>query len=287
MDDILNKAWLEALRYGGQWVLTPGHSSRSLDGRRLGRRSGSALEFSDYREYRAGDDLRHLDWRVFARSEQLVVKQYSEEIDPRCDIILDHSASMGIYDYKMAAAWALAGVLANAAVNGGFSLQVWHGHDELYKESETRNPGFWHFRDFDGCSQLNETIHSIGEHGGFYNRGVRILISDCLIEGDPEVFLSHLASGARRLIVLELLAHEELDVDLSGPVVLEEPESGRELEIMADSECLKEYYERLNRHRELWQTATRKVGGEFYSFEAGALLQEWQVGELFRHEVLR
>lgn len=75
-----------------------------IDGRRTGRRSGNALEFSEYREYQAGDDLRRLDWGVFARSEQLMVKLYSEEVDPRCDIVLDDSASMATEEAKAAAA---------------------------------------------------------------------------------------------------------------------------------------------------------------------------------------
>ena len=83
-----------ALAAAGGVELTAPAQVSGIDGRRVGRRTGNALEFSEYREYRPGDDLRRIDWRVYARSEQLMIKQYSEEIDPRCDLILDHSASM-------------------------------------------------------------------------------------------------------------------------------------------------------------------------------------------------
>ena len=108
-------------RAGGLELATP-RMTAGIDGRRTGRRSGNALEFSEYREYQAGDDLRRLDWGVFARSEQLMVKLYSEEVDPRCDIVLDDSASMATEEAKAAAALGLAGLLAQAAANAGFSL---------------------------------------------------------------------------------------------------------------------------------------------------------------------
>src|SRR5256714_11964899 len=63
---------------------------------------GFSVEFSDYRNYQPGDDLRHLDWRLFARSDRLCIKRYMQETNARFYIICDTSASM---DYRGAAAW--------------------------------------------------------------------------------------------------------------------------------------------------------------------------------------
>ena len=59
-----------------------------------GRRTGSSIEYQDRKDYVPGDDLRHVDWRAFARSDRLTIKLYREEISPRIDIVVDTSRSM-------------------------------------------------------------------------------------------------------------------------------------------------------------------------------------------------
>src|SRR5574337_664789 len=56
---------------------------------------GFSVEFSEYREYTPGDDLRYLDWRVFARSDRYYVKRFEDETNLRCYLVLDTSRSMG------------------------------------------------------------------------------------------------------------------------------------------------------------------------------------------------
>src|SRR6516225_9344759 len=63
---------------------------------------GFSVEFSDYRNYQPGDDLRHLDWRLFARSDRLCIKRYMQETNVRFYVVCDTSASM---NYRGAAAW--------------------------------------------------------------------------------------------------------------------------------------------------------------------------------------
>ena len=94
MKDFCRNAIVSALARSEGVELATGRLRAGIDGRRTGKRSGNALEFSEYREYQAGDDLRRLDWGVYARNGQLIVKLYSEEVDPRCDIVLDNSASL-------------------------------------------------------------------------------------------------------------------------------------------------------------------------------------------------
>src|SRR5690606_2257643 len=63
-------------------------------GELLGRGTGSSLEFQEYREYLPGDDIRHLDWAAYGRSDVLMVRLFREEISPRTEILLDASRSM-------------------------------------------------------------------------------------------------------------------------------------------------------------------------------------------------
>src|SRR5437764_4927470 len=64
---------------------------------------GFSVEFSDYRNYQPGDDLRHLDWRLYARNDRLCIKRYMQETNVRFYIVCDSSASM---KYRGATAWA-------------------------------------------------------------------------------------------------------------------------------------------------------------------------------------
>src|SRR5437762_4541999 len=63
---------------------------------------GFSVEFSDYRKYQPGDDLRRLDWRLYARSDRLCIRRYMQETNARFYVICDTSASMG---YRGSAAW--------------------------------------------------------------------------------------------------------------------------------------------------------------------------------------
>src|SRR5687767_15395300 len=83
-------------------------------GERLGSGTGSSLEFQDYRPYTPGDDLRHVDWAAYARSELLAVRLYREEVAPRIDLVLDISRSMAVTEQKLRAYGELAGLLACA-----------------------------------------------------------------------------------------------------------------------------------------------------------------------------
>ena len=56
---------------------------------------GFSVEFTDYRHYNPGDDIRHVDWKIYARSGEYFIKQYQDETNVRCHILLDCSASMG------------------------------------------------------------------------------------------------------------------------------------------------------------------------------------------------
>ena len=55
---------------------------------------GFSVEFNDYRQYHRGDDMRHVDWKLYARSDKFYIKQYEDETNVRCMVLLDTSASM-------------------------------------------------------------------------------------------------------------------------------------------------------------------------------------------------
>lgn len=276
----------EAMTRGAELELATPKVSAGIDGRRLGRRTGNALEFAEYREYQAGDDLRRLDWGVFARSEQLMVKLYSEEVDPRCDIVLDHSASMGAGDgSKALAGFGIAALLCCAAVNAGFSLSLWHAGEKLVRERSPAHPGEWLDLDFNSPSNPDETL--AGSPGLFQNRGLRVAVTDLLWPSDPEGFLRRLSDGAMRVVLVELLTQDELEPDGGGNCSLCDPETGEERELMLDDPMIRRYRDRLARHREMWARTADEFGAGLIRLKVGDFLNGWNLQDFFRCGVLK
>ena len=56
---------------------------------------GFSVEFTEYREYTRGDDTRHIDWKLYARSDRFYIKKYEDETNLRCHLLVDRSRSMG------------------------------------------------------------------------------------------------------------------------------------------------------------------------------------------------
>ena len=83
---------LEALQLSVKWV----RSGTKLGGRFPINRRGSSVEFADYAAYYAGDDIRAIDWNLYARLERLFIKTYKEEIELAVELIVDATSSMGL-----------------------------------------------------------------------------------------------------------------------------------------------------------------------------------------------
>lgn len=274
-----------ALSYASGVELTAPARVSGLNGLRVGRRNGNALEFSEYREYQPGDDLRRLDWGVYARNEQLMVKLYSEEIDPRCDLIVDHSGSMGLTQRKSAAALGLSALLARAAENAGFSLQVWHAGETLEKDPNGHHPVEWRNERFDAVRSPSETFG--GYDAGFFSRGIRLVVTDLMGPDDPGPFLQFLSDGAKRVAILQLLEDSELNPSAEGNTLFVDAETGEERELLVDEGSVRRYLERLERHRTMWSRAAVNQGALLLSFSVRNLLDGWPLDEFFRTGLLK
>lgn len=285
MKEFCRNAIVSALARSETLELATVRLTSGIDGRRTGKRSGNALEFSEYREYLAGDDLRRLDWGVYARSGQLMVKLYSEEVDPRCDIVLDNSASMAVREEKAAAAAGVAALLAQSAVNAGFSLAVWHCGEKLEKEERALFPLEWSCCDFASDTSPGEAFESFA--GGFQFRGIRFAVTDLLWPEEPRRFLRRLADGAMRTVVIQLLTREEQFPAVSGNVSLIDAESGEERELMVDESIVERYRERFARHQELWSRAAEEYGIRLIRLTVEEFYPSWDLRELFRCGVLK
>ena len=154
-------------------------------GEQLGRRSGSSVDFQDYRDYQPGDDLRHIDWNAYARTDQLTVKLFREEVRPHLDLILDTSGSMALADSPKAdALHQLAAIFATAAGNARCSQAVWMTGEGFQRvANDSQPPSAW------GDIQLGNAIPFEEAHSllppRLRRQGIRVIISDLFWPGNP------------------------------------------------------------------------------------------------------
>ncbi len=256
-------------------------------GFRLGNRCGNSLEFMEHRDYMPGDDLRRLDWNVYARTERLTVKLYREEINPRLDLIIDGSASMALPgSAKAEAALGLAGLLATAAANAGYVTRSWLCREQVEPVANGGgDAGRWENVDFTAAVSPAEAISSFP--GGFQHHGVRIVISDLLWDGIPAHFLGKAGAGAAGLILIQPLAETDFNPAVGGNVRLTDSETGLSEELYVDATAVERYRTALARHQQNWTAACRERGVMLVTLTAEAMCRQWDMQPLLAREILR
>lgn len=231
-------------------LVLPSHPLAGRLGDRLGRGTGSSLEFMDYRDYVPGDDLRHVDWRAYARTDQLKVRLFREETAPSLDVVVDTSASMGVSPRKEAATRDLAAVAAALSRQaGGHARVLAAGGDPVDDVRRLRVGG--------------EDAVDLRPRAPLRTRALRMLVSDFLVPEDPRPRIQRLAAGSSHLYVLQLLDPWEADPGAEGETTLIDTESEERADLVLDAKTVKGYRERLTRLQEAVAAATRAVGGTF------------------------
>jgi uncharacterized protein (DUF58 family) len=207
---------------------------------------GFSVEFSEHREYVAGDELRHLDWRAYARSDRYYIKLYEQETNLRATLVLDTSASMqfaGKLDYARHLCACLAYLLAMqqdlagfVAIDDSVKAELPPGSspahlDRLFRSLEAVKVGT--------TTDLPNQLHALSER--LPRRSLVILLSDLWVEPSDLVrALQHLRYRKHQGIVLHLLDRAEVDLPYEKQVTLEDLESGERLQI--DPGVLREPY---------------------------------------------
>lgn len=209
---------------------------------------GFSVEFSEHREYVAGDELRHLDWRAYARSDRYYIKLYEQETNLRATLVLDTSMSMQFgekLEYGKHLGACIAYMLSNqqdlaglVTVDDQIRLELpaaaSPAHlDRMFKELEKVQAGRF--------TMLAEGLHELAER--LPRRSLVILISDLWL--DPIAFtkaLQHLRYRRHQGLVLHLLNKEEIDLPYDRQVTLQDLETGEKIQI--NPKDLREAYRR-------------------------------------------
>jgi uncharacterized protein (DUF58 family) len=223
-----------------------------MKGVRRSVKRGQSVEFTDYRDYALGDDLRALDWNVYARLERLFIKLFVEEEDVTVHVLLDASASMAtgtpdklLFGKRAAAALAYVGLASYDRV----SLAVLQGR-VARRLPAVRGTGriFQVLADLSGVSAANGTtdLAAAARHyaAQLTQRGPLVLISD-LFDPNVERAISELAGTRCEVALLHTLSPDELDPPLEGDLRLVDRETGDGIDITADLFTLDAYQRRL------------------------------------------
>lgn len=264
----------------------PHQLQRGLAGTRIGRGVGSSLEFLDHREYQPGDDIRHINWQALARSDRLTIKLFREEVSPHVDLLLDGSRSMALEETgKARAAVGLAGLLAKAADNAGFTCCPWliQAGCERIRNGHLP-PASWEDLDLSFAGDAGTALARLPP--ALRPHGLRILISDLLWETDPSSIMRLLGNQASAVLVVQVLAHSEIHPGFLGNMRLVDTETGREEELFIDQAALARYQAQLARHQEHWLLACRKVGASMVTLPAEPLIADWRPVTLVEQQFL-
>jgi uncharacterized protein (DUF58 family) len=230
---------------------------RGRSGARRGHGVGSSMEFLDFRDYVPGDDLRHVDWRSYARTEQLRVRLHQEEVAPHTDLLLDTSASMASTPQKERAARVLAAALLHWSQREGAAARLCAlGGGRL--DAETL--AFTDVADHPALPALP-----------LRPNGVRVLLTDGLWAVDPAPLLRRLMAGAARFACVQLLDPWELAPTPDGALALLDAESGARTEVQLDARAVAAYRQRLQRLVDALRGAVVGEGGTFVQVPAAGL----------------
>lgn len=234
---------------------------------------GFSVEFSEYRAYTQGDDPRHIDWKVLARSDRTYIKKFEDETNLRCQMVIDHSKSMGYgsQDFTKADyAATLAATLASFLMKQGDAAGLTTFADGIEEHIPPRNRPT-HLRRI--ITELERPAKaagtsldlSVGQLADLLRkRGMICLISDLLAPVDRlERQLSLLGAMGHDLVLFHLMDRAEIDFTFEKAAHFRDAETGAER--FVDPKLARDtYLERLQAHRATIQAACDRNNVEYH-----------------------
>ncbi|MGH7826227.1 MAG: DUF58 domain-containing protein [Candidatus Binatia bacterium] len=245
---------LETLRLRTRKEFLGSHSGSYSSPRR-----GTSLEFADYRRYAPGDDLRYLDWGIYARTDRLYIKLFREEMDLFVHIFVDASASMAFPSLKDK-------FLPASHIGLALAYVVLANHDHVKihllqgKSPDSASPFYRGRRRMVDCVKFTESATpggslefapALGEHLKKLRRpGKAILISDFLLP--PQSYqqgLNLLRSVNLDIVAIQILSRQEIDPPFgNGSLNLVDSETDAELRFRWNGAVRREYQTKLAQH---------------------------------------
>jgi uncharacterized protein (DUF58 family) len=237
---------------------------------------GFSIEFSEHRQYAPGDEIRHIDWKAYAKFDRYYIKEYEEETNLRCYLLVDASASMSYrsngvskFDYACNLAAALAYIMLNqqdlvglVTFSDGIRRQLLprssprHLHTVIDSLEQT-HPG--------GDTDLGRTLHHIASQ--LKRRGMVIVLSD-LLDEPTEVMqgLRHLRYQKHEVLVFHVLDHDEITFPFTQLTQFEDLED--EMRVITDPRAIAaDYQEQIQQFIKEYETMCRRQSIDYTLFD--------------------
>lgn len=291
-DPLLSPSFLRQLDRLG--IITRRAMAGDIQGERRSPRRGSSVEFADFRPYTAGDDIRQIDWNLYARAERFYLKLFVAEEELSVHLLVDTSASMDWgqpnklhYARQLAAAYGyialsnLDRVSVTAFGAGPHAAQL---------------PGV---RGKRGAAPLFAFLQRLsGGKGGDLLKACRtfmqtartpgplLLCSDLLDPGWKDA-LSALSSRPFEITVMHTLAPQELEPELDGDFKLVDVEGGPAVEISADLDLLRRYREHLATWRAEIESFCNGRNIAYFPVNTAVPVEEFVLSQMRRRGALK
>lgn len=252
-------------RLATQRLLAKTRRRGSHKGGRAANRLGSSLEFSDFRLYQPGDDIRQIDWNVYGRTHKHYIKRFLDEQELSVTIFLDCSESMQVLDSKWQRAKELAACFSYITLTSDDRLSfipvTVDGQQKVSRKGAVSSrPVFFEILKLAKQSSSGTFIENLSKHS-IKNSQLTILITDGL---EPAASFDSLfrSLGARKQEVrlIQLLSLEEMAPSYSGDVNLIDSETNENVNISLNDSILAKYQNRLKEHNRLLESLCRRYG---------------------------
>jgi len=269
-------------------------------GDRRSLRKGSSLEFADYRHYVEGDDPARVDWNIYSRTNTLFVRLYEEEEVLNVHVLVDASRSMEWGEpSKLRYARRLAAALGYVALNASNRVFMW----PLSAASSSFGPAWGRgragamlafldeFRSAQAATplygdtappDLEQSLNSFTSRAS----GLTMLLSD-LLSPSWERALGRLAARHGEVVVLHVLAPQELRPALGGDVRLIDRESGASVSVTLNNDALRMYAQRLDEWRRNVESFCARHGMAYVAVDTSVALETLVFDTLRRRGVVR
>lgn len=257
-------------------------------------KGGTSTEFSDYRDYVAGDDVRFIDWNIFSRLNEPYLKLYQHEEEMRVVCIVDASDSMN-FEGKFDLAKQLAAVFSTIALASREKASAYvcgpEGQPPIAMQpctgraSRSRVLKFYENLEVGGTMPMERAIdEALRRHTG---KGIAVLLSDFLTFGSVEASLNRLHASGLEPFAIQVLSPSEIDPDVEEDVRFIDAELQHSLDVSAMKDLMALYHEQRWNLEQRLAAACRQRGGRFVSVSSDEPVERVVVERLIREGWLR
>jgi len=291
-------------------VASSGRTRGTQQGKRRSGALGGSLEFADYRAYAPGDDIRRLDWNVWARTGRAYVRQYWDEQETDVTLYLDVSRSMRFEpgkDDERPDTWSETNKLlyaARIAACAGYAALCGEDRAAVVRFSGSVEARLRPVRGRGSARRLFDflarSLTAAADNGAEDMRipltapgalpsrpGVSWLLTDGLYASGIDETLAAFAAARQHLVFVHVLGPEDLAPSLRGELRLIDAESAAAKDVAIHANALKAYDEALREHAGAIRRRCAELGFVYFAVDTSAPLEETVLVRMVRHGLLR